>query len=180
MVRKVAPDTSEGITSFGVQRRLFSVYAGTTSGDVISFTVNGCVLRDIAQVCNGHAVVVMPHDEGKFVVGGGDGTVTIFDPKKPPTVLDAAAPLCQLSGSVTSVSRVKGYDQLGVRTGAQYIVPLKRHGGEPELLEEATSRGSRRSLAPPEARLLDWEEEAAAAAAAGVMLMRVIIPPRLS
>jgi hypothetical protein len=36
------------------------------------------------------------------------GTVTVFDPRKPPTVLDAAVPLCRIAGGVTSVSRVSG------------------------------------------------------------------------
>lgn len=134
----------------GYQRRYFVsaafsedcslLYAGSTSGDVTSFTVNGCVLRDVAQCCNGHAAVCTPHDGGTFLVGGGDGTVTVFDPRKPPTVIDAAVPLCRLSGSVTSVSRIRGYDQLVVGTseGLKYVVPLTRHSMDAaELLEES-------------------------------------------
>lgn len=47
----------------GYQRRYFIsaafsedgslLYAGSTSGDVTSFTVNGCVLREVAQCVNG-------------------------------------------------------------------------------------------------------------------------------
>ena len=70
---------------------------GSTSGDVTSFAVAGCVLRDVAQCCNGPAAVCAPHPGGTFLVGGGDGTLTVFDPRKPPTTLHAARPLCRLS-----------------------------------------------------------------------------------
>ena len=133
----------------GMKRRYFvsvafsedsrMIYAGSTSGDVTSFTSNGCVLREVAQVCNGHATVCVPHEGGTFLVGGGDGTVTVFDPARPPTVLNAAEPLCRLAGSVTSVARVHGYDQIVVGTteGIKYVVPLKRHQGPSELLDES-------------------------------------------
>jgi WD40 repeat protein len=122
------------------------------SGDVTSFTVNGCVLRDVAPCCTGPATVCLPHDDGTFLVGGGDGTITVFDPTQPPTVLDALKPLCRVAGSVTSVSRVRGYDQVVVGTseGLKYVVPLKGRSGEAELLEESHCAAvSEVSFAPP-------------------------------
>ena len=116
------------------------VYCGSTSGDVASFTSSGCVLRSLAQCCKGAAQVVIPVGP-HFLVGGGDGTVSVFNPIKPPTVLDSLDHVWQLEGAVTSVSRVPDSDSLVVCTaaGRKYLCPTtrRRGGPAPELLEES-------------------------------------------
>ena len=84
------------------------LHCGSTSGDVASFGVAGCVLRALAPCCKGGALVLAkdPTEDGRFLVGGGDGTVSVFNPLKPPTVLDALDHVWKLKGAVTSLSFV--------------------------------------------------------------------------
>lgn len=86
------------------------LHCGSTSGDVASFGTAGCVLRALAPCCKGGALVLAkdPTEEGRFLVGGGDGTVSVFNPLRPPTVLDALDHVWKLKGAVTSLSFVDG------------------------------------------------------------------------
>ena len=49
-----------------------------------------------------------PTEDGRFLVGGGDGTVSVFNPLRPPTVLDSLDHVWKLKGAVTSLSFVDG------------------------------------------------------------------------
>ena len=61
-------------------------------------------------------------------MGGGDGTVSVFNPLKPPTVLDSLDHVWQLVGAVTSMSPIADSDDLVACTadGRKYLVPRTR------------------------------------------------------
>lgn len=153
------------------------VYAGSTSGDVATFTANGCVLRTTAQCCKGAARVIVRvgdgassaddaggrRNRGYYLVGGGDGTVSVFNPLKPPTVLDSLDHVWQLVGAVTSMSPIADSDDLVACTadGRKYLVPRTRAKGgrEPVCLEEShVAPVTNVCFAPPDA---DFGPEAA-------------------
>lgn len=143
------------------------LHCGSTSGDVASFGTAGCVLRALAPCCKGGALVLAkdPTEEGRFLVGGGDGTVSVFNPLRPPTVLDALDHVWKLKGAVTSLSFVDGeggdtdgdgnriVDRVVACTseGMKYLCPTRKRLPdknaravataapltEPELLEES-------------------------------------------
>ena len=142
-------------------------HCGSTSGDVASFGVAGCVLRALAPCCKGGALVLAkdPTEDGRFLVGGGDGTVSVFNPLRPPTVLDSLDHVWKLKGAVTSLSFVDGrglradadglevVDKVVACTseGMKYLCPTRKSAREvrergsgsdenqegPELLEES-------------------------------------------
>lgn len=127
------------------------LYAGSKSGDISTFNVQGCVLRNWSPCCKGAAQVFMPVDNGRYyLVGGGDGSVGVFNPHKPPTVLDALDYVWEFEGGVTSMSTVndddftRGNPKMVVCTsaGRKYVTYVKRRKAnvanpQPRLLEES-------------------------------------------
>lgn len=132
-----------------------ALYCGSTSGDVASFGTSGCVLRALAPCCKGGALVLVsdPSEQNRYLVGGGDGTVSVYNPKRPPTVLDALDHVWKLKGSVISLSFVDGdggpldptgaqiVDQVVACTseGMKYLCPSRKLNKQqqPMLLEES-------------------------------------------
>ena len=85
-----------------------------------------------------------------YLVGGGDGSVGVFNPHKPPTVLDALDYVWEFEGGVTSMSTVNdegsrsGNPKMVVCTaaGRKYVAYVKRRKAgvanpTPVLLEES-------------------------------------------
>ena len=126
----------------GFQRRVYvsvefspdatMLYAGSTSGDVTEFTVNGCVLRNVAVCCKSNAACVLSLEylglaKDAYLIGGGDGTVSVYYPKRPPTPMDTMEPLATLKGAVTSIAKIAASNQVVVATaeGNKYVVSLQ-------------------------------------------------------
>jgi WD40 repeat protein len=140
------------------------LHCGSTSGDVASFGTAGCVLRALAPCCKGGALVLAkdPTEEGRFLVGGGDGTVSVFNPLRPPTVLDALDHVWKLKGAVTSLSFVDGeggvtdgdgnriVDRVVACTseGMKYLCPTRKRLHDARAAQNSSKNGSDPSTEP--------------------------------
>ena len=84
----VPMQTSEGylrrdFNSVIFNKRGDTIFAGSTSGDIAVYGLPGRNLKGKYTICPGGVRDLIETDDGRVLVGGGDGGVHIFDPSRP-------------------------------------------------------------------------------------------------
>ena len=102
----VPMQTSEGylrrdFNSVIFNKRGDTIFAGSTSGDIAVYGLPGRNLKGKYTICPGGVRDLIETDDGRVLVGGGDGGVHIFDPSRPQAQFMVTA---ELDGPVMGMS----------------------------------------------------------------------------
>mmetsp|Transcript_28816 Transcript_28816/g.56592 ORF Transcript_28816/g.56592 Transcript_28816/m.56592 type:complete len:613 (-) Transcript_28816:59-1897(-) len=97
------------------------LYCGSTSGDVSIFLVRNAVLKNVVQTCSGGVRSIMVGDDNEMYVGGGDGSLTLYEHDGKEYV-DAKQSI--LAGPVCAMAPIVGSDTFitASSTGKIYLV----------------------------------------------------------
>ena len=102
----VPMQTSEGylrrdFNSVIFNKRGDTIFAGSTSGDIAVYGLPGRNLKGKYTICPGGVRDLIETDDGRILVGGGDGGVHVFDPSRPQAQFMVTA---ELDGPVMGMS----------------------------------------------------------------------------
>jgi WD40 repeat protein len=123
--------TQRDITSMMFSPDGASMFCGTTSGDFMIASVRAKTLGAAVAACSAGARCVLALDSGGVAVGGGDGTVTIFDR----SMRDIAQ--VELTGRVMGLSKSADGQELLASTDAGHIYRIEAKSMGAALVAES-------------------------------------------